>query len=138
MTLHYEPDPRAVQLAEKVLSMKISVDGLLDAINDEKEKYRRRMQVVVDDAENTILEYSQDDRMTNEKLRRAQGFRKALSDPEGLLGEIYGWNERALESMRGIIDGRVLSALHVKVLLQDPKTREDRAGALRKMIDIAE
>ena len=137
MVLRYQPDEKAVQLAEKTMNMKISVQGVLDAVSDEKEKYRHRMNVVLDSAEETILHYSEDDRITDEKLGWAQRNKEVLGDSEKILEEIYGSEERGLESMRDIIDGRVLSTLKVSTILKDQDMKENREAALTKMIDVA-
>ena len=95
------------------------------------------MGVVLDDADGTILHYSEDDRITDEKLGRAQRAREVLGDVEEVLERLYGSKERGLESMRDTVEGQVLSTLQGKALLADEGTKEDREAALAKMIDVA-
>lgn len=137
MPLRYQPEERAIQLAEKALSMKVSVQAVLDAIGDEKEKYRDRMGAVLDRAEETVLRYSEDESVTDERLEDAQRDREVLGDAEDILERMYGSKERGMESMGDNIDGKVLSALQAGPLFANEETKEDREAALRKMINVA-
>ncbi len=137
MPLNYTPEARAVKLAERVLAMKISVDGVLGAINDEKEKYRRRMTSLVENAEATITHAVDDETIPERAVDRAYEHRDMFGDVEGRLEIMFGSREKGLESMRGIIDNQLLSTLQVEELLADLETTAIRKIAIVKMIDVA-
>ena len=137
MPVSIEPNTRAVLLAEKALGMKVNVQAVLDHIEEEKRKYRERMGYVLEGAEETMLQYSLSDDVTDDALNIARRNREMIGDPEETLATIYGSIEDGIASMHEMIDGRILSTLPIPMLLANQKTREERQSAIAKMIDVA-
>lgn len=73
-----------------------------------KEKYRRRMTSIADNVEQTIVQYSLSDDVTDEQLERAQRDQGMMGDVDTTLEKMYASLEKGLAEIEGGINNKIL------------------------------
>lgn len=134
-----EYDEKVVAVVDKALLMKISIDALLDRIEEERDRYRERLQIMAESNEGKKIQYLTNPNITDEDIDQVAQYENMLggeNDIETNLDIMFSSKEKALESLRSI-DGVPLLKINTPTLLNDAEIAELRIKGIQEIIEVA-
>ncbi|MDB4979115.1 MAG: hypothetical protein JWM56_1301 [Candidatus Peribacteria bacterium] len=133
MTLRYIPDPDAVRLADRTLHMRIDMQAVIAAIEEEREKYQQKTAGLLEWTESIELEYLLTDDVDDDQLEKAQEMHEMILSFDA--NKSFQTKIDHLETVRNAIHTKQFSDVTAESLKDIPVDIQE--DALHSITDIA-